>query len=164
LQGVDQFILLADASEKVPNLSKDRSYADYQLSKKDWDRLEVIHEVLREPSNVQQTFSSERTPTVWRIIPSLEFLIKRWESMVGQPRYRDVKKAITEGIQSLTKWYRKVDNTSAAYFICLVLDPNVKDLYCRHQWDLEQYAAGMTRLEEHNTDGSCSSYSLLPQS
>ena len=46
-QGVDQFILLADASEKVPNLSKDRSYADYQLSKKDWDRLEVIHEVLR---------------------------------------------------------------------------------------------------------------------
>ena len=47
LQGIDQFILLADASEKVPNLSKDRSYADYQLSKKDWDRLEVIHEVLR---------------------------------------------------------------------------------------------------------------------
>ena len=68
---------------------------------------------------MQQTFSSERTPTVWQIIPSLEFLIKRWESMVGQPRYRDVKKAITEGIQSLTKWYRKVDNTSAAYFICL---------------------------------------------
>lgn len=46
-QGVYQFILLADASEKVPNLSKDQSYADYQLSKKDWDRLEVIHEVLR---------------------------------------------------------------------------------------------------------------------
>jgi hypothetical protein len=68
---------------------------------------------------VQQTFSSERTPTVWRIIPSLEFLIKRWESMIGQSRYRDVKKAITEGIQSLKKWYRKVDNTSAAYFICL---------------------------------------------
>ena len=46
LQGVDHFILLADASEKVPNLSKDWSYADYQLSKKDWDRLEVTHEVL----------------------------------------------------------------------------------------------------------------------
>jgi hypothetical protein len=73
----------------------------------------------QEPSNVQQTFSNERTPTVWRIIPSLEFLIKRWESMVGQPRYRDVKEAITEGIQSFKKWYRKVDHTSAAYFICL---------------------------------------------
>ena len=41
-QGVDQFVLLADGSEKVPNLPKDRSYADYQLLKKDWDRLEVI--------------------------------------------------------------------------------------------------------------------------
>jgi hypothetical protein len=46
-QGVDQFVLLADASEKVPNLPKNRTYADFQLSKKDWDRLEVICEVLR---------------------------------------------------------------------------------------------------------------------
>jgi hypothetical protein len=38
--------LLGCASEKVPNLSKDQSYADYKLSKKDWDGLEVIHEVL----------------------------------------------------------------------------------------------------------------------
>jgi hypothetical protein len=68
---------------------------------------------------VQQTFSNKHIPTVWRIIPSLEFLIKHWESMVEQPRYRDVKEAITEGIQSLKKWYRKVDDTSAEYFICL---------------------------------------------
>lgn len=68
---------------------------------------------------MQQTFSSERTPTVWQIFPSLKFLIKRWESMAGQPRYCNVKTAIDEGIQSLKKWYRKVDNTSAAYFICL---------------------------------------------
>jgi hypothetical protein len=47
LQGVDQFVLLANASEKVPNLAKDRSYADFQLSKKDWDRLGIIHEVLQ---------------------------------------------------------------------------------------------------------------------
>ena len=30
----------------------------------------------------------------------------------------------------------------------VVLDPNVKDLYCRHQWEPEQYAAGMAKLEE----------------
>jgi hypothetical protein len=68
---------------------------------------------------VQQMFSSERTPTVWRIIPSLEFLIKRWESMIDQPRFRDVKEAIVDGVQNLKKWYHKVDQTSAAYFICL---------------------------------------------
>jgi hypothetical protein len=47
LQGVDQFVLLADASEKVPNLAKDRSYANFQLLKKDWDGLGIIHEVLQ---------------------------------------------------------------------------------------------------------------------
>lgn len=29
-----------------------------------------------------------------------------------------------------------------------VLDLNVKDLYCRHRWEPEQYEAGMKRLEE----------------
>lgn len=47
VQGIDQFILLADASEKVPKLSKNRAYADFQLTKRDWDRLVVIHDVLQ---------------------------------------------------------------------------------------------------------------------
>lgn len=43
------------------------------------------------------------------------------------------------------------------HFICLllpltirstVLDPNVKDLYCRRRWEPEQYQAGMERLKE----------------
>jgi hypothetical protein len=47
MQGVDQFVLLADASDKVPDLPKNRSYADFQLTKKDWDCLEEIRNVLR---------------------------------------------------------------------------------------------------------------------
>lgn len=30
----------------------------------------------------------------------------------------------------------------------LVLDPNVKDLYFRHQWESDQYTAGMQQLED----------------
>ncbi|KAK2461047.1 hypothetical protein APHAL10511_006936 [Amanita phalloides] len=85
MKAVDQFVLLADASDKVPDLPRDRLYADFQLSKKDWDRLEVIQDVLREPSDVQQTFSKECDPTVWHIIPSLEFLIKCWQTMADHP-------------------------------------------------------------------------------
>ena len=57
--------------------------------------------------------------TVWHIIPSLEFLIKRWDTMATQPKYQNVGDAIKEGVQSFNKWYRKVDDTSDAYFICL---------------------------------------------
>lgn len=81
--------------------------------------LWLILSVDQEPANTQQTFSSERMPTIWQIIPSLEFLIKRWETMAGQPRYRELREAIMEGIQNFKKWYRKVDETSDAYFICL---------------------------------------------
>ena len=39
-------MLLADASDEVPDL-KNKSYSDFQLMKRDWDRLEVIRAVLR---------------------------------------------------------------------------------------------------------------------
>ena len=39
--------------------------------------------------------------------------------MAKQPRFHDVKDVITHGVQNMKKWYRKVDNTSSAYFICL---------------------------------------------
>jgi hypothetical protein len=39
--------MLADASDKVPDLSKNCHYDDFQLSKKEWDKLEILCEVLR---------------------------------------------------------------------------------------------------------------------
>lgn len=39
--------------------------------------------------------------------------------MIPQPKFREVKDALQEGIDSLKKWYRHVDSTSATYFICL---------------------------------------------
>ena len=45
-QAIDQFILLVDASENVPNLTKQQSYTDYLLTCKDWERLKDIQDVL----------------------------------------------------------------------------------------------------------------------
>ena len=36
-----------DASDKVPDLIKNHTYANFQLLKKDWDQLEVIYKVLQ---------------------------------------------------------------------------------------------------------------------
>ncbi|KAF8264610.1 hypothetical protein EI94DRAFT_1805593 [Lactarius quietus] len=52
---MDQFILLADTSENVPNLTKQRSYTDYHLIRKDWEHLRDIWEAPMELSNLQQT-------------------------------------------------------------------------------------------------------------
>jgi hypothetical protein len=45
--------------------------------------------------------------------------MKRWGTMAKQPGFKDVKLPIQQGIENLQKWYRKVEGTSSAYFICL---------------------------------------------
>jgi hypothetical protein len=104
-------------------------------------------------------------PTVWRIIPSLEFLIKRWETMATHPQYRNVRDAINEGVQSFKSGTERstIHPTHISYvlvraflfvsnicplIVLLVLDPTVKDRYCHHLWETEQFDAGMRRLEE----------------
>jgi len=64
-------------------------------------------------------FSSERAPTVWRIVPSFEFLLERWETMATHPNHRGLQDALDEGVKSLRKWYGRVSGTSPTYFICL---------------------------------------------
>jgi hypothetical protein len=107
-----------------------------------------------------------RTPTVWHVVPSFEFLIERWETMSTNSQYVGLKDALENSIKSLHKWHGRTDGTAPAYFICLgkfllsslillcwanfspkVLDPNFKDMYFWHEWDNKRYSAGMKQLE-----------------
>ena len=118
----------------------------------------------KEPAEAQSTFSSSRDPTVWRTIPVLEYLQQSWESMELLPKFETVAPAIRAGIDNLSKWYQKTDDTDV-YFICLgklsairsscrriltnlaVLDPNVKLAYAEDKWDSDAKDDGVTRLE-----------------
>ena len=50
VQGGNRFIQLTDDSEKVPDL-QGKSYTDFCLNRKEWDKLELIHEVLQVSSS-----------------------------------------------------------------------------------------------------------------
>ncbi|KAJ7467625.1 hypothetical protein FB451DRAFT_1177991 [Mycena latifolia] len=106
-KAIDRFTLIADSSDEVPPL-RNKTYGEYRLSPAEWERIVMIHEALR-----------ERVPTVWRVIPTLEYLIKRWETMSEHPRYTEISSALTDGTNSLRKWFHRADTTSNAYFICL---------------------------------------------
>jgi hypothetical protein len=100
---------------------------------------------------------------VIRIIPTLEFLIKRWETMALQPQYLEIRDALAEGVKSLQKWYHRADTTSSAYFICMstlwqlfhqcvanlhtVLDPSIKDQYFRAKWEADRFGKAKEQLE-----------------
>jgi hypothetical protein len=76
---------------------------------------------VQEPANAQQSFSSSKDPTVWRVIPVLEFLQESWENMANNPKFALISHAIKAGLENLCKWYRKVDDTNV-YFICLGME------------------------------------------
>ena len=139
LQAIQNFICLADDSDKVPKLSNDRQYSDFKLSNAEWKQLELIHEVLQvrvcsigmllprpyvlssimeqEVTKTQHAFSSETEATLATAIPTLEWLQTRWEQMAEHGRYRSLAPAIRAGLVNLRKWYRELD-TSDAYVIC----------------------------------------------
>ncbi|KAF5380029.1 hypothetical protein D9615_006171 [Tricholomella constricta] len=145
-KAINHFVQLADDSDEVPTLRR-KSYTDFRLGKQDWRKLELMHEVLKEPASAKQTFSSSREPTVFRTIPVLEFLQESWENMADLPRFYEVEDALRKGLANLEKWYRKVSDVDA-YFICLVLNPNIKTAYTEDKWKPEFHKAGMKRLGE----------------
>ena len=93
------------------------------------------------------------------------FLIKTWENMAAISQYNKVHDALIEGLDNLTKWYKKTDD-STTYFICLgmihkndvfklmsllnpsALDSNVKVAYAQHHWGDDSFNAVLKMLEE----------------
>jgi hypothetical protein len=157
-----------------------KNYSDFYLRKRDWEKLELMHEVLqvslelyifsisylcfKEPASAKQTFSSSKEPSAFRTIPVLEFLKETWGNMADLPKFSEVEAAIRKGLESLEKYYGKV-NDSIAYFLCLckfipslvcdyssyqclVLNPNVKNAYALDKWESDAYAKAMIQLEQ----------------
>ncbi|KAJ6488391.1 hypothetical protein DFH09DRAFT_1291360 [Mycena vulgaris] len=138
--------------------SRNRTYRDFLLTRPEWERLQMIHtkhsELVRNSrfidirsgaANVTQTSGIRQCGALF--LP-FEYLIKRWETKSTQPRYLEISSALDEGVKSLQKCFHRVDTTSNLYFICLVLDPNVKDRYFHACWEDEQYKKGMKALEK----------------
>ncbi|KAI5115818.1 hypothetical protein M0805_002070 [Coniferiporia weirii] len=128
----DRFCLLADSSDKVLKLCGSKSYAMFRLTNTEWELLELIRDVLKEPSTACQSFSHASHPSLYRSIPVLEFLQEKWETMAVHPCFAPV---------------RKLDEIDI-YFITLVLDPSIKMQYFETHWDGKDVAIGKKLLEK----------------
>ncbi|KAG1824515.1 uncharacterized protein BJ212DRAFT_1295664 [Suillus subaureus] len=136
---------LVDDSNEVPNL-QGKLYGTFKLSAKEWKKLELMHDVLQEPANAQQSFSATRKPTVWHAILVLEFLQQTWQNMAGSSKFANFSTTIDSGIDNLHKWYHKINETDV-YFICLALDPNYKIAYAKSKWEPCDFNKGMRCLQ-----------------
>ena len=66
-QACHKFTLLADDDARVPNLKAPKSYAMFKLTDQEWQLLELIHNILKEPASSCHIFTSHST----RCLPCL---------------------------------------------------------------------------------------------
>jgi len=65
----------------------------------------------KEPAAAQATFLSEAFPTVWKLLPTLEFMQSHWEDFFADPHFKPVKDGIRKGLEKLQQYYKKADIT-----------------------------------------------------
>ncbi|GBE77502.1 hypothetical protein SCP_0103770 [Sparassis crispa] len=147
IKAVISFVSLADDSDEVPNVDKDqRGYSYYRLLSEDWNHVQLITEVLHAASLVQELFSSETVPCVWRILSGYEKFIVTWQEMAKRADMYALKEAILIGVITLEKYYNKTDNSSA-HIVKLYLNPCIKNEYFIAFWDSDGQVHAQTVME-----------------
>lgn len=63
----------------------------------------------QDSNRIQQYFSAEKEPTLWRALPALEELQSAWEKKRTDPKYALYKEALDDGLDKLGKYYSRLD-------------------------------------------------------
>ncbi|KAG2737443.1 hypothetical protein P692DRAFT_201733213, partial [Suillus brevipes Sb2] len=70
-----------------------------------------------------------------------------WLNMAGTSKFDSLSTSITSGLDNVSKWYRKTNDTDV-YFVCLALDPNYKVAYAKAKWASRDFDDGMRQLKD----------------
>ncbi|KAH7903215.1 hypothetical protein BJ138DRAFT_1020984 [Hygrophoropsis aurantiaca] len=105
----------------------------FTLKEADWERPNETHVIISDANNIQQYFSADKHPTLWRAIPVLEELQTAWEAKHADSQYELYKPAVQAGLDKISKYYQKLDEKSV-YILALVLHPYYKFAYIKMAW------------------------------
>lgn len=106
---------------------------------------------------MQQQFSSERRPTVWKILPAFEQFLDRWRAFGLDKSFAALHPAIEVGLKTFEKYYEKANKSSAQIIkLCKSLCRCIISIGCSYSLDLnpsskEEYFAAFwtTEGQEH---------------
>ncbi|KAF8155661.1 hypothetical protein B0H34DRAFT_850373, partial [Crassisporium funariophilum] len=114
-------------------LVKHIPWSAFKLGGEDWTRVVDARDILADSNRIQQYFSAEKEPTLWRALPALEELQSAWEKKKGDPRYELYKDALADGLKKLGKYYSRLDE-KPCFVLALVLHPYYKLAYIKLAW------------------------------
>ncbi|KAF8173118.1 hypothetical protein BJ912DRAFT_859590, partial [Pholiota molesta] len=114
-------------------LMKHIPWSAFKMVEQDWKRVIDARDILGDSNRIQQYFSSEKQPTLWRALPALEELQSAWEKKRDSPRYSLYKDALGDGLEKLRKYYSRLDD-KPCFTLALVLHPYYKLAYIKSAW------------------------------
>src|SRR5580658_4880525 len=63
----------------------------------------------QDSNRIQQSFSAEKEPTLWRALPTIEELQTAWEAKRDKPAFAKYRDAINDGLEKINKYYSRFD-------------------------------------------------------
>ncbi|KAF8068687.1 hypothetical protein FPV67DRAFT_1394377, partial [Lyophyllum atratum] len=114
-------------------ITKKILWTDFALTDSDWERVDEAREILTDPNRVLHQFSSEKQPTLYRALPTIESLQTTWEEKLEDDRYALYHPALQDGLDKLMKYYTRFDK-KPAYILSLFLHPFFKLHYIKMAW------------------------------
>ncbi|KAG1733039.1 uncharacterized protein EDB91DRAFT_1057727 [Suillus paluster] len=121
----------------------------------DWEHINTTRNIVSDANNIQQYFSSELQPTLWRAIPAIEELQTAWEAKCDDPKYTLFKPVIELRLEKVNKYYRRFDE-KPVYVLALVLHLYYKLNYIKMAWggpkeqELEHAAGNPNAVDWHD--------------
>lgn len=96
----------------------------FKLLEEDWARIDDARLILKvrllntfpamltcgqDSNDIQQVFSSEDKPSLYKIIPRLEQLLTSWEDKLEDDCFAPYHEALSQGLAKIRKYYNKLD-------------------------------------------------------
>ncbi|KAG1894177.1 uncharacterized protein F5891DRAFT_961987 [Suillus fuscotomentosus] len=114
-------------------VTKHIPWTAFALKTSDWERMNNTRIIISDANDIQQYFSSEQQPTLWRAIFAMEELQTAWELKSENLQFTLYKEAIERGLTKIGNYYGKFDD-KPVYILALVLHPYYKLAYIAMAW------------------------------
>jgi hypothetical protein len=142
LQSINLFIATADQRygpittiRRDGRIVKHIPWTAFSMSEAEWARAKEVADILavssgrsgwrqyliglpQDSNRIQQYFSAEKQPTLWRALPAIEELQTAWETKRTKQSFALYHDALEDGLNKIKKYYTRFDE-KPAYIIAL---------------------------------------------
>lgn len=108
-------------------------WSAFKLSDDDWQLVYNAKSILADSQCLLHTFSSEKRPCLWRVLPVLEELQLIWETKAKDLKFKRFHQVLRDGLSKIGKYYNQLDERPA-FVLALVLHPYYKLVYIKMAW------------------------------